>query len=208
MTLEIDLNWVTIPQPIRFIGYRCLHAAEGGFVNPVGMPNIRRALDQPPVIFTPQLQALAYELMRSQNSTITQNNFDNTFDSDTAWTNRHGVESNDPKLMDGLICAGMFLAQEGSETVIIDNVEYLVFSPGIHAIDPSQPLPTVEQILARGWYFVANTGTGASGAFHFPQGNQGPVYIPYVLQQAAKYRKEWFTTWDSDHRPDSLRYGG
>lgn len=200
---------VPVAQP-RYVGWRCLHAREGGFLNPVGMPNVRRAVNQPPVEFTDELQALTYELMVTKNPTISRNEFDNVFDSETAFTNRHGVESNDPKLMDGIICAGMFLpaAVEG---------DYLVAYPGIHAIDPRVPLPTVQQILDRGWYFVANTGTGFAGAFNLPQGNQGPVYIPYVLQAPARYPMRGveegrayvnFERWESDVRPDPLRYGG
>lgn len=186
----------------RYVGYRCLHAREGGFDgNPRGMPNVRRAEDAPPVPFTPALQRLSWDLMVSKNPTISRGQWEAVFDSDRAFTNRHGVETGDPKLMDGIICAGMF-------TTAQREGDYLVMYPGIHAIDATKPLPSVQQILDNGWYFVANTGQGFAGAFHFPQGNGGPVYILYALVKPVRYPLEWWARWDSDHLPDPLRYGG
>jgi hypothetical protein len=187
----------------HYIGWRCLHAREGGMINPIGMPNVRRALNAPPVEFTPELQQLAYEVMTIKNPSISRNEFENVFDSDTAFTNRHGVESNDPKLMDGIICAGMFLPD-----TVGRSGEYLVAFPGVHAIDATKPLPTAAEVIERGWYFVANTGTGLSGAFNLPQGDGGPVCVIYALAAPARYPVSWFGRWNGNFLPDPLRYGG
>jgi hypothetical protein len=182
-------------------GFRCLHAKEGGFVNPDNMPNVRRAIDAPPVRFTAGLQQLAWDVMHSKNAAITYDGFRRVYGGTTAFTNGHGIESDDPKLMDGIICAGMFLP---------GDVEggYLVARPGIHAVDANKPLPSAQQVLDRGWWFVANTGQGAEGAFNFPQGKFGPVYIVYALVEPVRYPLSWFARWDSDRLPDALRYGG
>lgn len=195
---------------IRFVGWRNLHAPEGGFLNPRGMPNVRRAVNAPPVPFTAALQRLSFDLMTFKNPSITRDKWEGIFAGDTAFNNRHGVESSDAKLMDGIICAGMFgrFEQDGG---------YLVARPGVHAIDATKPLPTVAEILERGWYFVATTGTGSQGAFNFPQGNGGPVYILYALVEPVRYPMTGadegrfytnFARWDSTVLPDPLRYGG
>lgn len=196
-----SVRLMTEPIPPRFVGWRCLHAAEGGPSNPVGMPNVRRSRNVASVPFSDALQELSYELMVRMNPSISHNEWMNVFDSGTAFCNRHGVETNQPMLMDGIICAGMFTTAQPEGTD-------LVMYPGIHAIDISAPLPTVDEILERGWYFVGNTGRGAHGAFHLPQGDQAPVYILYALREAARYPRAWFARWDSDRRPDALRYGG
>jgi hypothetical protein len=207
MTAQIDISLrvalrrePVVVEP-RYVGYRCLHAREGGFVNPDNMPNVRRATDAPPVKFTPALQQLAWDVMRAKNAAITRAGYDAIFAGDTAFTNRHGIESDDPKLMDGIICAGMFLPGE---------VEggYLVARPGVHAVDANQPLPSVQKVLDRGWWFVANTGQGLTGAFNLPQGKFGPVYIVYALVESVQYPLSWWEPWDSDRMPDPLRYGG
>ncbi len=197
-----DLRY-EVSQMTSIIGHRCLHAAEGGFnENPVGMPNVRRALNiADPVKFTSELQELSWQLMTRMNSSISHNEWMNVFDSGTAFCNRHGVETNDPKLMDGIICGGMF-----TEAPV--EGDYITAYPGVHAIDVRKPLPSVEQILDNGWWFVGNTGRGSQGVFNLPQGDGGPVYVLYALAAPARYPVEWFERWVSDEYPDPLRYGG
>lgn len=200
--VRLDITMADVPHETSFFrGYRCLHANEGGFVNPVGMPNVRRALNQPPVEFTPELQDLSFDVMKAKNANITRTRWESVFAGDTAFTNRHGVEGNDPKLMDGIICAGMFT------TAQIEG-DYVVMYPGVHAIDATKPLPSVQQVIDNGWCFVANTGQGASGAFHFPQGAGGQVCVIYALSAPARYPREWWGSWDSFRLPNPLRYGG
>lgn len=204
------VSYVAVKPP-RFVGWRCLHPSEGGFPTPADMPNVRRAQDAPPVKFTAALQRLAWDVMRSQNSTITLTGFESIFGDTTAFTNRHGVNSDDPKLMDGIICAGMFLP----DTVEIEG-NYLIARPGVHAIDANGVLPSVQQVVENGWYFIANTGQGRGGAFNFPQGNLGPVAIIYALSEPVHYLmsgyegREYtnFTRWSGSTKPDPLRYGG
>lgn len=200
-----DRKYILDTSP-KYTGWRCLHAAEGGFVNPAGMPNVRRGLNAPAVEFGAALQRLSFDVMKAVNPGITSAGWANVFDSETAFTNNgHGVEGNDPKLMDGIICAGMFLP-DSVRAVTANGIEYLECVPGIHAVDAAKPLPTVSAVIENGWYFVANTGQGATGAFNFPQGNGGAVAIVYALEKPVWYRKSWFTRWDSDARPDPLKY--
>jgi hypothetical protein len=191
------------------VGWRAPHHTELGTANENGpqYPNVRRALNAPPVIFTPALQRLAYEVMLLKNPTITENQRDNVFAGGTAFCNRHDINGDDPKLMDGVICMGHFF-QEPVNWVTERGVLYLVTTPGVHGIAVTKPLPTAQQVVDNRWCFLANTGQGASGAFNFAQGNGGPVWVIYAMREPLKYQADWFARWAGDSVPDPLRYGG
>lgn len=195
----------------RYVGWRNLHRPEGGFPTDPRFPNVRRAKDAPAVPFTPALQRLAFDLMVYKNPAITRTKFESVFASGTAFcNNQHGIKDDDPQLMDGIVCAGMF-------TTTQPVGGYMTMTPGVHAVDATKPLPSVAEVLERGWYFIANTGQGSQGAFNFPQGMGGPVYIVYALVAPVRYPMSgveegisWtgWARWDSTVRPDALRYGG
>lgn len=202
------------PTVKKFIGWRCLHEAEGGYdSDSAGMPEVRPALPNPlPVEFTMRWQLLSWD-MNKWNPLFTKNNWRAVYGDTTAFTNGNGfgnktdpradyinglnIDKENPKLMKAIICGGMFIRGEvqGSN---------LVCKPGIHGISSSGPLPTVEEVMRKNWYFVATTQKDGKVS-HFPQGHGKPVYIPYILRQVVTYPLKWFERWESDELPDPLK---
>lgn len=197
----------------KYIGYRCLHMAEGGLDNPSGMPVVRPSYNAPPILFTKEMQRLSYE-MNSYNPYFTKDKWRKVYAFSTAFTNENGFdEPNDPradfvnnvdltsplpKLMKAIVCGGMFI--RGS----VEN-KLLVCKPGVSGIDVSKPLPSIAEVFARNWYFAATTG-GLGGVYNFPQGSGNPVYIPYFLSETVTYPIEWFDTWNNVELPNPLTF--
>src|SRR5512138_884815 len=187
-TQWLKVGAVVVPPPVTpppvktYNGWRCLHPSEGGQPTPANEPNVRRAENAPAVIFTLGLQILAFRVMQIVNPTMTDKNCYAVFTGARAFCNRHGIDSDDPRLMDGIICAGAYFP---NTVQVVGN--YLTTIPGVHAIDANQPLPSAQTVIDNGWYFIANTGQGPQGAYNFPQGNLGPVAVIYVLREAVRY---------------------
>ena len=202
-----------IPIQPGFVGYRCLHVAEGGYQSdPDGQPEVRPSVDAPPVEFTKGLQLLSWALM-SRNLSITKNKWRVVFGNTTAFTNGQGyfkagdpradwvsnidTDYPNPKLMKAIICGGMFIRGD-----VVGDM--LVCRPGVHAIDADRPVPSVEDVIANNWYFAATT-CKYPNVSHFPQGGGGPVLIPYILREPVAYPLRWFVRWDEATLPDPLR---
>lgn len=213
MDVTVTINYKTQKQP-RYIGWRCLHEAEGGYnSDDRGMPEIRPALPNPlPVIFTRDLQWLSWNF-NTYNPDFTKGNWRTVFGFTTAFTNGNGFNNpNDPrrdyvnglnldapypKLMKALICGGMFIRGE----VRGDNLHCI---PGVHAIDANKPIPTIDVVREKNWYFVATTQYYGKVS-NFPQGHGRHVYIPYALREEVTYPIAWFTEWAEDYLPDPLK---
>lgn len=127
----------------KYNGWYCLHASEGGYVNPVGLPAIRPSLDAyPPVNMTKEIQWMSYNLNEGR---ITKAKWRALYGSTVALTNGqswyqkvcrdyvNGLDLNAldefgnpslPKLMKGLIFGGMFIRGESqySLTQAIKNI--------------------------------------------------------------------------------------
>jgi hypothetical protein len=164
---------------------------------------------------TREIQLLSYEINK-HNDSFTGGNWRAVYGNKRAFTNGtgydepgepradhvNGLNVNDPlpKLQDAIICGGMFIR---GEVVGTD----LVCTPGIHAIDANKPMPTVEEVIARNWYFTAVTQNDGH-IYNFPQGHGLPVLIPYILRETARYPIQWFQAWNRDYLPDPLKIGG
>lgn len=196
----------------RYSGYRCLHVPEGGYPSDNGNPEVRPSKTVLPVPMTQPVQKLSYDINENnpffgggswravytyKRAFTNGNGFDEPNDPRVDYINGLDIGAPVPKLMDGIICGGMFIRGEvvGSD---------LVCTPGVHAIDANKPLPTVEEVMARNWYFTAVTQNDGH-IYHFPQGHGLPVLIPYILRQPARYPLAWFVRWEADTLPDPLR---
>lgn len=215
MDVRVEIKYGNAVLPKRYIGWRCLHAAEGGYQSdPRGMPEIRPGLPNPdPVLMTKGLQLLSWNLSHSRNSLFTKKNWRATHGNTVAFTNTQGFnKAGDPradfvnmlnvtrplpKLMKGLICGGMFI--RGYK---IGNFLHCI--PGVHAIDANKPVPSLAEVLANEWYYEATTQYYGKMS-HFPQGHGAPVYLPYVLREETTYPIEWFVPWEEDYLPDPLK---
>jgi hypothetical protein len=193
-------------------GWRFLHIAEGGYKNPSGMPEVRPCKAVKPVLMTKEIQELSWELMYFFNPNITKNLWRKVFAFDRAFTNRNGFENPEdpradfinnldlnsplPKLMDGIICGGAFV-----QGIVSDDTLQVI--PGKHCIDAHNLVP-IDTIIKNHWYFYATVGDEKC-AKHFPQGNGGPVVIPYILEETAFYPLSWVDVWENIKYPDPLK---
>lgn len=201
-----------LPDTVRFVGFRCLHRGEGGYPSALGMPCVRPSVNAPAIPFTREMQLLSYALNR-HNPAFTGDKWRSVYWTDRAFTNGNGFDEpgdpradfvnnrdvNDPlpALMKAIICGGSFYRGD-----VVGNE--LVCRPGVHAIDARRAMPSVEQVLANNWYFVATTG-GDRVISNFPQGDGRPVLIPYFLTQPTPYPLSWFVPWNETFLPDPLR---
>jgi hypothetical protein len=209
----------------RYIGWRALHRPEEGRITPNAMPCVIPSKTIPPIPMTKEIQLLAYYLNR-EFPEWGGNDYRSVYNGSKAFTNNHGYDSDEPnprdyvngldlyavedngfpllpKLMDGIVCAGNFFTgvQIGSE------VEML---PGRDAIDANKPIPSLEEVMAKHWYFHATSAkfdvSGTWKVSNFPNcGIGNPVRIPYVLREPTRYALEYFIPWSSNELPDPLR---
>jgi hypothetical protein len=210
----------------RYTGWRFLHMKEGGYPNPAGMPIVRPSLNAPPVDMTEAVQLLSFK-MNAHNPLFTGDKWRSVHNERIAFTNEDGFDGENPrrdyvnrrdlsavtdagtpalpKLKKAIVCGGNFIRGD-----VVGNT--LVCTPGIHGIDANKPLPSVEEILAKHWYFIATTG-GPDRIFNFPQGEGMPVRMPYFLREPVAYemtgekdgvRFVMFERWDRDTLPDPL----
>lgn len=211
LSITIDLG---DPQPQPQPGvrrWRALYPWEGGNDVPDGMPAVLPALRWhaggyikyiPPIEFNKQLQFLSWFLMSRLNPSITQRQWAAVWAGDRWGTNGNGWDNSaepddqrrdyvndryqgypDPKLMDAIIFSGSIYGGDEDE-------HHVILRPGVHGVDVTRALPSVDEVIARGWYMLAvnNTRPGSP----FPQGNGGPVAVPIFLREPAMYRKDWF----------------
>ena len=212
----VKFHLATMPAPRRFTGLRVLHAGEGGpYVNPVGMPAVRPAdklsdYYPRPVEMTKEIQLMSYAL---NDGRITKAKWRALYGSRTMLTNnqswpeqvcRDYVNGLDlfvvglPKLMDGIICAGMFLPNAQK----VGNWVYCV--PGRDAIDAGKPLPDIETIKANFWYFRCVT-SGPHVYNILPEDGQIKL-APYVLSKTVRYPASWFARYEGDEPPDPMKF--
>lgn len=109
--------------PTRYVGWRCLHQAEGGYPNPDKMPIVRPSFDAPPVLFSSPLQWLDFKINRF-NPLYTGQRWRSTNHSGIAFCNNQGFEEPGdprvdyinrqdldkplPKRMKAIVCGGNF----------------------------------------------------------------------------------------------------
>lgn len=213
--MQVRINVTRRVTTPRYSGWRVLHAAEGGFnENPPGMPAVRRAINAPPVEFTRDMQFMSYDLNEGK---ISKGKWHIIYSSETMVTNDqsweemrcadyvNGIDTNLkypdgrpilPKLMNGIICAGMFVHARSEG-------EYLICEPGISAVDGHKPIPHYTTVLAENKYFRAVTS--GDRVFNI-LGSSVQILIPYILNVAVKYPLWWFERWEQDYLPDPTKF--
>ena len=211
---DLDISVVGNPPPVeppKVAGWRAKYPWEGGNNVPAGMPAVIPALQWQnsgyvkyiqPIQFTQPMQWLSWWLMKRLNESISMVKWGAVYAGDRWGTNGNGWDNKeepddqrrdyvqdryagypDPKLMDAIIMSGSVYGGDEDE-------HHVIMRPGVHGIDVYKPLPDVDEVLARGWYFLAMNNTNPPSPF--PQGNGGAVAIPYFLREVATYPKAWF----------------
>lgn len=201
------------PPAFKYIGWRCLHVAEGGYPSANGMPEVRPSINIGGIYFNQAMQLISFDLMKSAAPTVTGDKWRAVYDGGRAFTNNQGfnmagdpradyinkrdIGREDPKLMKAIICGGMFVRG-------IAAGDELIISPGVGAIDGNKPIPDYKTVLANNWYFTATTQKDGKVS-NFPQTAGNPCLIPYILKQPARYPLAWFVPWEADTLPDPLK---
>lgn len=199
-----------------------------------GMPEIRpgwRYIDPRAearaVNFTGPMQLLEYELNGHNHEYYTGIRWRNVHRDGTAFNNRQGygniIPRRDyvnridltskyadgspayPKYMKQLICGGTFTNGEVVK-LIVEGVptDYLKCVPGVHGIDVSKAMPSIETVMNNNWYFVATTCLNDKVS-NFPQGGGKHVRILRLMREETVYPLSWFDRWVSNELPDPLK---
>jgi hypothetical protein len=219
--LPISLDFGERPVlPMKYSGWRVLHKAEGGYQKtPLGMPEVIPPNNPVAVAMTEAIQRMSYSLMTTMNAAITPALWSKVHDRNIAFTNYQswGLDENTgeyhrranfvmgvdqsqelPKYDKAQrLCGGQFVRGR----VVNDK---LVCVPGVDGIDVRYPLPSVAQIIERNWYLFA-VSYHATRVEHFPQGQGGPVAIPFIFDREIEFDLNLLERWESDELPDPLK---
>jgi hypothetical protein len=205
----------------KYVGWRVLHYAEGGYNStPLNMPEVIPPVVQLALPMTNEIQQMSFALMKHFNSAIDKKLWTNVHHGDRAFTNANGFGSKAMKKWGGVsranfitgedlknelpkydkmgrVCGGMFIrgtVQGG----------FLVCQPGVHGVHGKKPMPDIQTIIDKNWYFIAVVRY-ATSVGHFPQGQGGPVAIPFIFDREVKFPISLFEKWEADELPDPLK---
>jgi hypothetical protein len=211
LSLDITRTGSEVPPPATI--YKGLRFQYNRNYNPDGMPAVGPALMDDtkyirPVVMTKEIQLFICAFSLSQNPLMSDDDVVKTLDRKIAFANTQGwgyhaddlakranyiwnkdLEYEEPKLEDGIICAGSLY--QG-----VTDGKHLIQKPGIHAIDGNKPMPTIQEVLDKGWWFYATSWENPN-ASHFPQGRGGIVAMPHIISEDAYYPLWWFDWYES-----------
>lgn len=226
---------INIIKPVlyKYIGYRVLHKDEGGWPNtPLGMPEVMPPNNAIAVYMTEAIQLMSYNLMFAMNKLITAQLWTRVHDGDRAFTNGHGFDmytenpdgtkTSDPRANYVLkkdltaelpaydkcqrVCGGSFI--RGVET-LRNGVPVLRCVAGVHGIDADKPIlsdpESIQKIIDNSWFIYAVSMDTPTSISHFPQGQGGPVAIPFLIRNAIEFPLQHFEKWEANALPDPLK---
>ena len=197
-----------------------LHMAEGGDEHENGAPAVHPAINASPVEFTEPMQHLSYDVMRRFGPNITPQQWTRVFADTTAVTNQQGaieiqgfgnftprknyITGEDvnnpqavlPKLMKALLFSGTLIRADLSGGI-------LRLVPGVHAVDATRAMPSVETVIANNWYTYAVSADNQA-ATHFIAGT--PTAIVYFLKEPVTFPFAWFERWDREVLPNPTQF--
>jgi hypothetical protein len=212
---EFDgVRFVPAPTQTRFVGHRCLHMAEGGYTHESNAPAVHPSVNAPPIDFTEPMQRLSYDVMRRFGSNITPTQWTRVFDNNAALTNNQGFggtpprrnyitgesvnnsNSELPKLLKAILFSGTFVRAEVAGSL-------LRLVPGVHAVDATKPMPSVETVVANNWCTFA-VSADMQAASHFIAGT--PTAVVYFLREPVTFPLSWFERWERDVLPNPTQF--
>ena len=210
------------PPTVIYDGWRWLHGVEGGRMPPLGMPEVVPPLETRALEMTQAIQLLSWNLMRHfcppmepkkwraahKHDRAMNNGDQNGYDGGIAhadWVNNLDLKATLPrydKMQRGF--GGTFFRA-------VDEGDRLRCDPGIHGIDATRALPSIETIVANNW-FVYGVSIGVNDPArisHFPQayydGIGYPLVYPFIFDRPIYFRKDEAERWVGDTLPDPLR---
>lgn len=221
------INDPQTPSADRYVGWRVLHKEEGGYQDtPPNMPEVLPPENPDGLYMTENIQRMSFALMKHFNNDINEKIWTAVHNGERAFTNYQGFgpgkKSGAPRknfisgadLGDnielpkydkmGRVCGGMFIRG-------MEQSGYLVCKPGIHGIDARKPLPDIDTIVEKNWYFFAlawypGKNNKPGYVAHLPSGPEGKIAIPFIFDREVKFPIKYFEKWDSNELPDPLKY--
>jgi hypothetical protein len=218
MEIRVEINRAVEPPPptVTYKGWRVKHKIEGGSQNtPPKRPEVTPPINAGVVVMTEAVQRMSYALMLKFNKTISQKQWTAVHAHDRAFNNNSGFgDPADPRcnyitgesLKSPLprydkaqrVCGGSFI----TGVAVGDK---LVCKSGMDGIDPSN-IPDIDTIINNNWYIYAVSASSDFTAIsHFPQGNGGPVVIPFIFSGTIEFPLSYFERWESDTLPNPLK---
>lgn len=201
----------------KYVGWRVLHQAEGGYDrNPLGMPEVIPPKNPRAIEMTREIQEMSFALMQHFNPKITGkvwrkvHLWDKAFNNFTGFgdkkkPHRDFINDKDPKAplpkydKAQRLCGGQFVRGEV-------RGKKLICVPGVHGMDSRKPMPTIDEIVENNWYLFAITLFSKPGRVgHFPQGKGDPVAIPFIFDREIEFDLDLLDKWEADELPDPLK---
>lgn len=199
-----------------FSGWRCLHTIEGGRWVPPGMPEERTPDYALAYQMTEAVQWMSYNLMTRVNPTITKNQWTDVHQYDRCFNNGTGFwDDTDPRANYILgidlsyplprydkaqrVCGGTFITGRA----VGDKLQCVA---GVDGIDGDSLMPSIDTILKNNWFtYAVSVNNNYTKIVHFPQGNGGPVLVPFIFRGTITFPLEWFERWEGTALPDPLK---
>ena len=212
--LDISIK-IQTNNPTRYIGFRGLHVPEGGRWIDTGDPAILNPVDTIALPITESIQRMSYNLMRHFNPSIDGQTWRALHGHYIAMTNRpqngydggvlHSDYINNRDLRE-LPPRYDKMQRSFQGSFIRGNVVNgeLVCRPGIHGIDSTKHLPSINDIVSNNWYIRAVTA--GNRIYNFPQGNGLPVVYPFIFDRPIRFPLQWFQTWNEEYLPNPLQF--
>lgn len=204
--------------PPKYIGWRGLHMIEGGRVIPYGMPAVIPPVDQIALTMTESIQRMSFSLMKHFYPALTGNQWRNMHSWDKAMTNedRNGYDGGIPlrDYINGRDLTAGFSRYDKEQrtfqgTFIRGELKdgRIWCTPGIHGIDATQPLPSIEEIVRQNWYVIAtNVGPQSNPVPSlWAQGYPNWIVFPFIFDRVISFPAEYFERWESAELPQPVK---
>ena len=222
MSLSIAIVERTAPTT-KYSGWRVLHKAEGGYQrNPATMPSVIPPIPSSSVDMTEEIQRMSFNLMAHFCPSITTNIWNHVHSWDRAYNNKLGFPNaqggslrrdyiNDTDRNAPLPAYDKAQRMTGGNFVRgIERGDLLVLQAGIHGIDATKPMPSIETIVANNWYVVSvNVGpvSNEGAVSYWAQGKGYPIVFPLIFAGEIVFPLSYFERWEGDTLPDPLKVG-
>lgn len=204
-------------EPVKlYKGWRCLHTIEGGRWVPQNMPEERTPDYARALQMTEAIQQMSWRLMSYANASVTRKQWTVVHDYDRCFNNGTGfLNDADPRanFITGedldkplprydkaqRVCGGTFITGEAVN-------DKLVCRAGVDGIDGYGPMPDTRKIIEKNWFtYAVSVNNDYTKIAHFPQGNGGPVLVPFIFRDTITFPLEWFVRWEAYSLPDPLK---
>ena len=213
--MKFEFKITRPPAPALYKGFRGLHVVEGGRDVPTGMPAILNPIETRALSMTEEIQRMSYALMQHFAPTLAKKKWRALHGHFLAMTNgeQNGFDGGTPhsdyinNVDIGTSLPRYDKMQRSFQGSFIrgDVVNgTLVCKPGIHGIDSTRPLPSINDIVSNNWYVTAVTA--GTTIHNFPQGDGQTIVYPFIFDRPISFPLQWFQVWERDYLPNPFEF--